>query len=165
MKIKRKKQSMNQKIVSVKNLSISLPRILSYFKIKTVNLVSVLKPILWFSGGSSSAKTQVDEKPNVNVQSDNSTTVDGEKKSSDVAKKEEKGKEIELGKDKDKDQGTKRKAEVLSKESGKIGVTITTSSPTSAPSPPPVKQPKLQCSETPISEPSAAFSSSVSLPI
>lgn len=34
--------------------------------------------------------------------------------------------------------GTKRKAEVLSKESGKIGVTITTSSPTS-PTPPPVK--------------------------
>ncbi|XP_065173526.1 polycomb group protein Pc [Atheta coriaria] len=34
--------------------------------------------------------------------------------------------------------GTKRKAEVLSKESGKIGVTITTSSPTS-PSPPPAK--------------------------
>lgn len=34
--------------------------------------------------------------------------------------------------------GAKRKAEVLSKESGKIGVTITTSSP-SSPSPPPVK--------------------------
>lgn len=34
--------------------------------------------------------------------------------------------------------GTKRKAEVLSKESGKIGVTITTSSPTS-PTPPPAK--------------------------
>lgn len=34
--------------------------------------------------------------------------------------------------------GTKRKAEVLSKESGKIGVTITTSSPTS-PTPPPTK--------------------------
>lgn len=34
--------------------------------------------------------------------------------------------------------GAKRKAEVLSKESGKIGVTITTSSPTS-PTPPPVK--------------------------
>lgn len=34
--------------------------------------------------------------------------------------------------------GTKRKAEVLSKESGKIGVTITTSSPTS-PLPPPSK--------------------------
>ncbi|XP_060528825.1 polycomb group protein Pc isoform X2 [Cylas formicarius] len=38
--------------------------------------------------------------------------------------------------------GTKRKAEVLSKESGKIGVTITTSSPTSS-SPPPVKAPKI----------------------
>lgn len=34
--------------------------------------------------------------------------------------------------------GAKRKAEVLSKESGKIGVTITTSSP-SSPTPPPVK--------------------------
>lgn len=34
--------------------------------------------------------------------------------------------------------GAKRKAEVLSKESGKIGVTITTSSP-SSPSPPPAK--------------------------
>ncbi|XP_044753429.1 polycomb group protein Pc [Coccinella septempunctata] len=38
--------------------------------------------------------------------------------------------------------GTKRKAEVLSKESGKIGVTITTSSPTS-PLPPAAKTPKL----------------------
>ncbi|KAF7288009.1 chromodomain protein polycomb isoform X2 [Rhynchophorus ferrugineus] len=38
--------------------------------------------------------------------------------------------------------GTKRKAEVLSKESGKIGVTITTSSPISS-SPPPAKVPKL----------------------
>jgi hypothetical protein len=38
--------------------------------------------------------------------------------------------------------GTKRKAEVLSKESGKIGVTITTSSPTS-PSPPPNKVHKV----------------------
>lgn len=38
--------------------------------------------------------------------------------------------------------GTKRKAEVLSKESGKIGVTITTSSPSSS-SPPPAKTPKL----------------------
>lgn len=34
--------------------------------------------------------------------------------------------------------GAKRKAEVLSKESGKIGVTITTSSP-SSPTPPPLK--------------------------
>lgn len=41
------------------------------------------------------------------------------------------------------DVGTKRKAEVLSKESGKIGVTITTSSPTSA-SPPPNKSQKLK---------------------
>lgn len=40
--------------------------------------------------------------------------------------------------------GTKRKAEVLSKESGKIGVTITTSSPNSGQtSPPPNKIPKL----------------------
>lgn len=39
--------------------------------------------------------------------------------------------------------GTKRKAEVLSKESGKIGVTITTSSPTGQTSPPPNKIPKL----------------------
>ncbi|KAJ8679995.1 hypothetical protein QAD02_015782 [Eretmocerus hayati] len=41
--------------------------------------------------------------------------------------------------------GTKRKAEVLSKESGKIGVTITTSSPSSGSggSPPPNKIPKL----------------------
>lgn len=40
--------------------------------------------------------------------------------------------------------GTKRKAEVLSKESGKIGVTITTSSPSSASgSPPPNKIPRL----------------------
>ncbi|KAH0956596.1 hypothetical protein HN011_004672 [Eciton burchellii] len=40
--------------------------------------------------------------------------------------------------------GTKRKAEVLSKESGKIGVTITTSSPTSGSgSPPPSKVPRL----------------------
>jgi len=38
--------------------------------------------------------------------------------------------------------GTKRKAEVLSKESGKIGVTITTS-PGSSVSPPPVKTPKI----------------------
>ncbi|KAF2879786.1 hypothetical protein ILUMI_26391, partial [Ignelater luminosus] len=38
--------------------------------------------------------------------------------------------------------GTKRKAEVLSKESGKIGVTITTSSPSGS-SPPPAKTPKL----------------------
>ena len=40
--------------------------------------------------------------------------------------------------------GTKRKAEVLSKESGKIGVTITTSSPGSgSTSPPPNKLPRL----------------------
>ncbi|XP_043468214.1 polycomb group protein Pc [Leptopilina heterotoma] len=40
--------------------------------------------------------------------------------------------------------GTKRKAEVLSKESGKIGVTITTSSPSSgSTSPPPGKLPRL----------------------
>lgn len=40
--------------------------------------------------------------------------------------------------------GTKRKAEVLSKESGKIGVTITTSSPSSGSgSPPPNKIPRL----------------------
>lgn len=40
--------------------------------------------------------------------------------------------------------GTKRKAEVLSKESGKIGVTITTSSPSSGSgSPPPNKVPRL----------------------
>lgn len=40
--------------------------------------------------------------------------------------------------------GTKRKAEVLSKESGKIGVTITTSSPSSGSgSPPPSKVPRL----------------------
>lgn len=40
--------------------------------------------------------------------------------------------------------GTKRKAEVLSKESGKIGVTITTSSPNSGSgSPPPNKVPRL----------------------
>lgn len=40
--------------------------------------------------------------------------------------------------------GTKRKAEVLSKESGKIGVTITTSSPNSgSTSPPPNKIPRL----------------------
>ncbi|XP_035741854.1 polycomb group protein Pc-like [Vespa mandarinia] len=41
--------------------------------------------------------------------------------------------------------GTKRKAEVLSKESGKIGVTITTSSPSSgsSSSPPPNKIPRL----------------------
>lgn len=43
--------------------------------------------------------------------------------------------------------GTKRKAEVLSKESGKIGVTITTSSSSSsssgAGSPPPTKLPRL----------------------
>lgn len=39
--------------------------------------------------------------------------------------------------------GTKRKAEVLSKESGKIGVTITTSSPSNS-SPPPPKTSKLQ---------------------
>lgn len=40
--------------------------------------------------------------------------------------------------------GTKRKAEVLSKESGKIGVTITTSSPNSgSTSPPPNKLPRL----------------------
>ena len=40
--------------------------------------------------------------------------------------------------------GTKRKAEVLSKESGKIGVTITTSSPSSgSTSPPPNKLPRL----------------------
>ncbi|KAK9737750.1 Chromo (CHRromatin Organization MOdifier) domain [Popillia japonica] len=38
--------------------------------------------------------------------------------------------------------GTKRKAEVLSKESGKIGVTIMRSSPTNS-SPPPVKMSKL----------------------
>uniref|UniRef100_A0A6P7GHV3 Polycomb group protein Pc-like n=1 Tax=Diabrotica virgifera virgifera TaxID=50390 RepID=A0A6P7GHV3_DIAVI len=44
------------------------------------------------------------------------------------------------------DVGTKRKAEVLSKESGKIGVTITTS-PTSS-SPPPVKAPKLSSKQT-----------------
>ncbi|KAK9890889.1 hypothetical protein WA026_012231 [Henosepilachna vigintioctopunctata] len=49
--------------------------------------------------------------------------------------------------------GTKRKAEVLSKESGKIGVTITTSSPTS-PLPPPNKTPKL-----------VAEKSSTSLPV
>ncbi|KAJ9591107.1 hypothetical protein L9F63_002328 [Diploptera punctata] len=46
-----------------------------------------------------------------------------------------------------KEQGTKRKAEVLSKESGKIGVTITTSSSSSssssAGSPPPSKLPRL----------------------
>ncbi|XP_017771840.1 PREDICTED: polycomb group protein Pc [Nicrophorus vespilloides] len=47
--------------------------------------------------------------------------------------------------------GTKRKAEVLSKESGKIGVTITTSSPTS-PSPPPAKVQKTK----PLSLPSSA---------
>lgn len=98
----------------------------------------------------------MDIKPDADVLTVNSTPVDDEKKSSDVAKKEEKDKDTELGKEKDKDQGTKRKAEVLSKESGKIGVTITTSSPTSAPSPPPVKQPKLQRPETPISETSAA---------
>lgn len=39
--------------------------------------------------------------------------------------------------------GTKRKAEVLSKESGKIGVTITTSSPGNSSSPPPTKVAKL----------------------
>lgn len=44
--------------------------------------------------------------------------------------------------------GTKRKAEVLSKESGKIGVTITTSSPASS-SPPPVKTPKLVSPKSP----------------
>ncbi|XP_057668892.1 polycomb group protein Pc [Diorhabda carinulata] len=44
------------------------------------------------------------------------------------------------------DTGTKRKAEVLSKESGKIGVTITTS-PTSS-SPPPAKTPKLTSKQT-----------------
>ncbi|CAH0555587.1 unnamed protein product [Brassicogethes aeneus] len=44
--------------------------------------------------------------------------------------------------------GTKRKAEVLSKESGKIGVTITTSSPTSS-SPPPAKTPKVSKSAAP----------------
>ncbi|KAF5278396.1 hypothetical protein FQA39_LY05885 [Lamprigera yunnana] len=46
--------------------------------------------------------------------------------------------------------GTKRKAEVLSKESGKIGVTITTSSPGSN-SPPPPKTPKLVSPKSPIS--------------
>lgn len=39
--------------------------------------------------------------------------------------------------------GTKRKAEVLSKESGKIGVTITTSSPNSGTTSPPPKIPRL----------------------
>ncbi|XP_044261182.1 polycomb group protein Pc isoform X3 [Tribolium madens] len=46
--------------------------------------------------------------------------------------------------------GTKRKAEVLSKESGKIGVTITTSSPTSA-SPPPNKVQKTSTKPQPSS--------------
>ncbi|XP_031350740.1 polycomb group protein Pc isoform X2 [Photinus pyralis] len=45
--------------------------------------------------------------------------------------------------------GTKRKAEVLSKESGKIGVTITTSSPVSS-SPPPPKTPKLASPKSPV---------------
>lgn len=45
--------------------------------------------------------------------------------------------------DGEKRDGTKRKAEVLSKESGKIGVTITTSPGSSGPgSPPPVKKNK-----------------------
>ncbi|KAL3269482.1 hypothetical protein HHI36_008550 [Cryptolaemus montrouzieri] len=48
--------------------------------------------------------------------------------------------------------GTKRKAEVLSKESGKIGVTITTSSPTS-PLPPPNKVPKIVQEKPPASLP------------
>ncbi|KAF5307079.1 hypothetical protein FQR65_LT07138 [Abscondita terminalis] len=48
--------------------------------------------------------------------------------------------------------GTKRKAEVLSKESGKIGVTITTSSPASG-SPPPPKTPKLASPKSPVSPP------------
>ncbi|KAJ8968066.1 hypothetical protein NQ314_002505 [Rhamnusium bicolor] len=48
------------------------------------------------------------------------------------------------------DLGTKRKAAVLSKESGKIGVTITTSSPTSS-SPPPAKGPKLSSKQQSVS--------------
>jgi len=49
-------------------------------------------------------------------------------------------------KSRDRDQtGTKRKAEVLSKESGKIGVTITTSPGSSGPtSPPAAKTPKVK---------------------
>ncbi|KAK5644835.1 hypothetical protein RI129_006135 [Pyrocoelia pectoralis] len=48
--------------------------------------------------------------------------------------------------------GTKRKAEVLSKESGKIGVTITTSSPIGS-SPPPPKTPKLASPKSPAASP------------
>lgn len=50
--------------------------------------------------------------------------------------------------------GTKRKAEVLSKESGKIGVTITTSSPSSGTtSPPPTKLPRLLPVKQPLTSP------------
>lgn len=111
--------------------------------------------------GSPSTKPRADITSVSDKLSASTSSVDGEKKSNEaVAKKDDKDKEIESSKDKDKDQGTKRKAEVLSKESGKIGVTITTSSPTSAPSPPPVKQPKLQLPETPLSETCAVPSSS-----
>ncbi|XP_044733318.1 polycomb group protein Pc [Chrysoperla carnea] len=52
--------------------------------------------------------------------------------------------------------GTKRKAEVLSKESGKIGVTITTSSPSGTHSPPPNKIPRLiPVKQSPISSPTS----------
>ncbi|GFG40994.1 hypothetical protein Cfor_12590, partial [Coptotermes formosanus] len=58
--------------------------------------------------------------------------------------------------------GTKRKAEVLSKESGKIGVTITTSSSSSsssgAGSPPPSKLPRLLPVKTVASPTSPSFS-------
>lgn len=102
---------------------------------------------------TSNAKTVV--KTESDVPTVPSSPADSEKKVVDVVTKKEeneKEKDAEADKDKDKDQGTKRKAEVLSKESGKIGVTITTSSPTSAASPPPVKQPKLQSTTTPVGE-------------
>nr|XP_023016262.1 polycomb group protein Pc [Leptinotarsa decemlineata] len=59
--------------------------------------------------------------------------------------------------------GTKRKAEVLSKESGKIGVTITTSSPTSS-SPPPVKRQGSKSEEETSAIPSAASPATAAAP-
>lgn len=52
------------------------------------------------------------------------------------------GKRSEVLSEKSREAGTKRKAEVLSKESGKIGVTITTSP--GASSPPPIKMSKVK---------------------
>lgn len=61
-----------------------------------------------------------------------------DKKPSEIKKEKENKEEFVL--EQPKETGTKRKAEILSKESGKIGVTITTSSPTSLT--PPAKIPR-----------------------